>query len=151
MKAFLSVVIVMLSLLGIFDASYITWEKFNGSVPVCSPPFDCGTVLNSPWAQVGPVPLSVLGIFFYSMFLILGSLLLLEKHSLKIANLSVVSLLGIWATFGLLFSLYLVIVMGVVLESWCLYCVISAINCMILFITSLLLIYFYKKDTNYEI
>jgi len=134
MKLLLSLAIVFFSLLGIVDASYLTWQKLLGSVPPCSTSFNCETVLSSSWSMIGPIPLSVLGIGFYTTFLLLGSLLTLGNTEIKIRNvrLELSILVGIWGTLGILFSLFLIMIMGLVLKSWCLYCLLSASNCLLL-------------------
>ena len=66
MKTFLSLLLVVFAVIGMADSSYITYDKFMGIVPDCGPGFDCGGVLTSKWANIGPVPLSLIGFFFYS-------------------------------------------------------------------------------------
>jgi uncharacterized membrane protein len=140
-KVFLSLAIIVFSLIGIVDAGYITYEKFLGQIPPCQTAFKCETVLTSKWANIGPIPLSVLGIVFYSAMLLLGIANYLELPELKLGKkkIEVVHLLALLGVFGFLFSMYLVFLMGVILHAWCLYCLISAANCVILFITTQLL------------
>jgi uncharacterized membrane protein len=123
---FLSLCLVVFSLLGIVDASYITYEKFSGRIPPCSIHFKCTQVLESKWANIGPIPLSLLGVCFYSLFLVVSISFLLGKRKASF-------FLALFGVFGLLFSLYLVFIMGVVLKAWCFYCLLSAVNCVILF------------------
>ncbi len=138
MKLGLSLLLIVFSILGIADASYITWEKLSGRIPPCSGQFKCADVLTSQWSNVGPVPLSVLGIAFYSGFLLLGVLFYLsqESPSLKPHARWLSKLMLAWGAFGALFSLYLMVIMGVVIQAWCLYCLLSAINCAVLFVIS---------------
>ena len=58
--------LVILSLLGILDAAYLTHQKINNIIPPCTPGFQCETVLESQWANIGPVPLSALGLEWYT-------------------------------------------------------------------------------------
>jgi uncharacterized membrane protein len=133
--------LVIFSIIGILDAGKITWDKFNNVIPACAPPFQCDTVLNSPWAQLGPLPISAYGLGFYFTFLVLACLLVLEVKSLKIGSLELpVAKLVRWlGVFGFLFTLYLVILMAFIINAWCLYCLISAINCTVLFLISRLI------------
>lgn len=126
----------MVAIIGILDASYITWEKVNHVIPPCSPGFACETVLTSKWASIGPVPLSALGLLFYVSVLLIASLLFLEIPYIKIAKskFSVFQILQFLTAFGFLFSLYLVFVMGVLIQGWCLYCLFSAATSTTLFI-----------------
>lgn len=153
MKTLLSILLVIFSIVGIADASYITWEKVSGVVPPCSPGFKCETVLNSEWSSIGPVPLSVFGIFFYSSFLILGSASLLEVPGFSVGRFTLAMpllLLGL-GSWGALFSLYLVFLMGVVLQAWCVYCLISAVNCLVLFSISVANYFYSRQHTQKEL
>lgn len=141
MRTLLNLLLVIASVIGIADASYLTWVKLNNIVAPCSPFFKCETVLTSPWSSVGPVPLSLFGLLFYIVMLGLASTLLLERQTIKLFNrqFAISSLVLAWGTAGALFSGYLVFIMGVVLQAWCLYCLISAINCLVLFTLALFL------------
>ena len=139
MKLLLSLLLVVFTFLGVLDASYITYEKFTGQVPTCTVQFihfKCAAVLNSPWASVGPVPLSLLGVAFYMTFFVLAVLFYLGKEEFVVAHISLPSdvVLATFGCFGALFSLYLILVMAVILQAWCLYCVLSALTCLTLFL-----------------
>ncbi len=142
MKLFLLLLHVALPVIGIADAGYITYEGMQGIVPPCKTGFDCGSVLTSQYAHIGPVPLSALGLLYYGTLFILGSLMILEVDTSrwfpkKIRKLTTAPQLYTTITvFGLLFSMYLVFLMGIVIKSWCLYCLVSAITSAALFAIS---------------
>ena len=142
MKTFLLLLHVALPLIGLADAGYITYEDLTGYIPPCGAGFDCGTVLTSPYSHIGPVPIAALGLLYYTTLLILGVLLMLEieiSHFLPKSLKKIVTTQQLYTAitaFGLLFSFYLLFVMAVVLQSWCLYCLISAITSVALFIVS---------------
>lgn len=146
MKKFFSLLLVVLSLIGIMDASYLTYEELSGQIPPCGAGFDCGGVLNSPWAYIGPIPLSVFGLLYYATVFVIATLNFLEID-LQMLITSVTKsvafsfpahqLLLYLTTFGFFFSLYLLILMAFVIQAWCLYCLVSAAICISLFITSL--------------
>lgn len=140
MKTFLSLLLVVLSLLGIMDASYLTYEKLAGVLPPCGAGFDCGQVLNSQWASIGPIPLSALGLLFYATVFGLAVTHFLE---LKLAGWSPLLLLKYLTVFGFLFSLYLVSLMAFIIQAWCLYCLISAVISSSLFVVT-------QARTRYE-
>ncbi|GIK83671.1 MAG: hypothetical protein BroJett025_02930 [Patescibacteria group bacterium] len=160
MKTFIALLFVIFSIIGIADASFITYEKFAGIIPDCGPGFDCGAVLNSKWSSIGPVPLSLLGLFYYITVFALGILLVLEIEIKKPMNrffdkirlsqknilrtINTAEALFLVTTFGFGFSIYLVVLMAFVIEAWCKYCVISAASSTLLFITSN--IYFSKIE-----
>lgn len=134
MKVIVTLLIIVASLVGIADASYLTYQKSQASPPPCHPVFKCADVLNSPWSSIGPVPLPLLGVAFYVSVLISGIAYYLGLTHVKIGSRQVPMsgvLIGL-GIFGSLFSLYLVTIMGIILKAWCLYCLISAVNCLIL-------------------
>ena len=136
MKLFFSLALTICALLGILDAGYITYTKLAGILPTCRPPFACQTVLESKWSSVGSIPLSAFGVVFYSTMLILAIIAFMDLERLGVGKLKVKvhNLLAILGTFGLFFSLWLVFIMGVLIKAWCLFCLLSAINCFFIFI-----------------
>ncbi len=146
MKTFLSTLLVILPLLGIADAGYLTYEKLSGRTPPCSTSSDCGAVLNSPYASIGPVPLSVMGLAFYTLLFLLTSSNLLEidigekigeKIGWKLHHLKTIDLLLMLSTFAVFFSGYLVFLMAVVIQAWCQYCLLSAAISMLIWVSTL--------------
>ncbi len=137
MHRILSLLVPVLALLGVLDASYITYEKFSGVIPPCLPGFACAQVLQSPWASIGPVPLSLLGVLFYTTVLVVSSAVFLGFSQIKIGEvpLSLTMLERLLTRFGALFSLYLVSIMAFLIQGWCLWCLISACICALLFLT----------------
>ncbi len=146
MKTVLSLALVVLSIIGLADASYLTYEKFVGVIPSCSPGFQCGTVLESNWASIGPVPLSAFGMAHYALILALAIALVLEFDIVKyLITVTTKTTLLILTTWGFLFSMVLVGIMGLVLKAWCPFCLVSAATSSLLFI-SMLGIHFSSSD-----
>jgi dihydroorotate dehydrogenase/uncharacterized membrane protein len=157
MKVIITLFFIILSIIGIADSGFITYEKLAGIVPECGAGFDCGAVLNSEWSSIGPVPLAALGLLYYTTVFILGILLFVEfdiqsvvKKYLKLSKDSILKhvttseLLLLTTTFGFLFSIYLVSIMAFFIGEWCKYCLISAGTSTLLFITAI--IYFVKVE-----
>lgn len=117
--------LLILSLLGIMDASFLTYKKIQGIIPPCTAGFQCEIVLNSPWANIASVPLSVLGLVFYGLVFTMTAITLLEKK-VKIGKMENDDILITLGMIGFGFSGFLVFLMGVVLKAWCTYCVFSA-------------------------
>jgi uncharacterized membrane protein len=142
-----SLIIIICSFLGILDAGFITLEKILGVIPPCTANFQCQNVLESRWANVGPVPLSALGIAFYSVFFVFGLLNYFEvpHFSFLKKKVSVSKILLGLGICGGFFSMYLMYIMGIVLHAWCFYCLLSAINCIVLGITTTTLFFHQKK------
>lgn len=74
--------------------------------------WDCGVVNHSPFAEIAHVPVAIIGIAGY---LVLGGLALLRQRFLVFLS----------ALVGLGFALRLTFIEEYVLQTWCLYCVIS--------------------------
>ncbi len=147
MRTVLSLLLVILPILGIADASYLTYEKLAGRTPPCSVGSDCGAVLNSPYSTIGPIPLSALGLLFYLSVFMVASLNLLEfdlgnwfkqKKFNRLRFLQPIDLLVGLSTFGLFFSAFLVLLMGVVIKAWCQYCLLSALISATIWLTTLI-------------
>ncbi len=144
-------------MLGIADAGYLTYEKLAGIVPPCGTGFQCETVLTSTYASIGPVPLSAFGLGYYATVFLLAILHFIEfdfskasflqKTQVKKSN--PIDLLQIVTLFGLLFSAYLIFLMGVVLQAWCFYCLLSAIISTLLFITTQFYVAHYQTQSGY--
>jgi uncharacterized membrane protein len=126
--------LVVLSFLGIIDAAYITYEKLSGFIPPCHAYFQCTTVLNSSWASIGSVPLSALGLAYYSVIFVLSLCAYFGIQKLPCWKFSVQNTLWGLSCIGFGFSLYLMFLMQFVLNAWCLYCILSATICMLIFI-----------------
>lgn len=151
-KPLLSLLLIILSLFGIADASYLTYEKLSGRIPACSPGFECGKVITSKWAEIGPIPISALGLFFYSTVFVFATLHYLEKDlrwlnkSLHLPyNFKSLNYLQVLVTLGGIFSIYLVTVMGIILKAWCQYCLYSAIISALLFVIVFLYTHLVEK------
>jgi len=155
MKTLLSLLIIIVTISGIFDAGYITYEKILGVVPPCRPGFACATVLESPWAYIGPIPLSVYGLGYYFAILTIAIMYFLQfdvrkitqklipekenKFLITLRNMSTREWMMAFSTFGFFFSLYLMSIMAFIIQAWCYYCLLSAAACITLFILNLLL------------
>lgn len=122
--------LVLLPLLGLLDAAYLTWEHYANVVPPCSIYWwsDCGKVLKSSYSMFfGIIPLALMGVFQYLAELIVAIYLILTDNPLS------AKLLRILTTVGAIFSLYFVYLMIFVIKSICLYCFASAIISFALF------------------
>ncbi|MBU0576268.1 vitamin K epoxide reductase family protein [Patescibacteria group bacterium] len=133
-KTFISLLLVILPFIGLFDAGYVTYEVFSGRVPVCRPPFQCATVLENQWAYIAGLPLSFYGFIFYAIVFSLAVMNFLEIKQKRIKDVR--GTLRKLATFGFLFAIYVLFLMAFVIKAWCLWCLISAIILTIFFITS---------------
>lgn len=117
----------LLSLFGIVDAAYLTYEHYRQVIPPCTInrllpiASDCGKVLRSSYSVMFGVPLAVFGIVQYSLLLL--AIILLAVYRKKIFVYWVI----FQSMIGAVFSLYFMYVQIGILNSICLYCTLSAI------------------------
>lgn len=133
----LLVSIVLLSLIGVMVAGYLTYTHIDRDALVCAVG-DCGTVQESAYATLGPVPISVFGVAMYVILGVLAGLRLKEAGPLSFEHASIAS----WALafMGTLYAAYLTYVEIWVIDAICQWCVISAlVGLLILLVESLIL------------
>jgi len=119
--------LTLLSLLGLADASYLTWEHFLGQLPPCTIS-GCELVLTSSYSQVWGVPLAFLGALFYLVMLLILCFIKYQGASkLRLILLP-------WSGVGLLTSLTLTYIQFYVIGAICPYCLFSAGINFVLFI-----------------
>jgi len=120
---------VVLALVGIAVASYLTAVHYRDSLLVCSGASDCETVQNSSYSKLLGIPVAILGLAMY-----------IASLGLAIARLAraalaerVTILLFVMLFAGFLFTTYLTWLELFVIDAVCQWCVVSAL------ITTLLL------------
>ena len=107
---------LVLSVLGLAVAAYLTYVHYEGIRPVCGLGGDCEKVQTSEWADLAGVPVAVLGLAGY--VLILASLFVRCENGLMAGAL--LSVVG----FG--FSCYLTYRALFTIDAICPWCVTSA-------------------------
>jgi len=131
--AFAPYLMLVFAAIGIADAFYDSYAIYNGQLLWCPPPIDgCNTVANSPYARVFGVPLGYLGVIFYLYMFALAALLVFDPFSrgLRLGAL-------LYATLGVSGSLYFMYIQITYIHAFCIYCLISAVLTLLLFIAAL--------------
>ena len=108
---------LVLALLGVAIAGYLTWVHYAHLQPVCVGGGGCERVQSSRWAELGGIPVAVLGLGGYVA--ILASLALPEEPGALVATF--LTLVG----FG--FSAWLTYVELAKIDAICQWCVASAV------------------------
>jgi len=113
----LGLAILILCLLGIGDAGYLTYVHYSGTKPLCTFGGGCETVQTSRWATLDGVPIAILGLIGYIAIL----LSLAIRHELARAAAFGIAVVG----FG--FSVYLTYRELFTIKAICQWCVGSAV------------------------
>lgn len=119
--------------IGVADTLYLVYHKILGTDVACPffPQEWCRMVQHSPWSKTFGVPNSFAGLGMYAA--ILAMTWLYAGGSIAFWPIQVI------VTFGFLFSLYFTYVQAFVLRAFCTWCVLSALNFTVLFISVYLL------------
>ena len=124
---------LLFALIGIADAFYDSYAIYKGQLLWCPPPIDgCNTVANSPNARIFDVPLGYFGLIFYLYMFALAALLVLDPFSrgLRLGAL-------LYAVLGIFSSIYFMYIQLAFIHAFCIYCLISALLTLLLFIAAL--------------
>lgn len=110
---------VLLSLVGLVDALYLTIEHVTGQSVQCTITSGCSEVLSSSYAVVAGIPLAAVGAAaYFSVF----SLATLAAFGYQVAK----PLLLVLVAAMFLVSLWLVYLQAFVIREFCQYCLLSA-------------------------
>lgn len=120
---------ILFSVIGIAVSSYLTWIKLSGSLAACAGIGNCESVNSSRFAEIGGVPIALIGLIGYVVILMI---LILELRMPDRIDILRLALFGFTLT-GSLYSLYLSYLEVFVLHAVCPYCVISAVAMLALF------------------
>ena len=116
--------LMVLSLLGLFDSIYLLWEYTSPAHPMVCMGGGCDAVRASTYSHIGGLPVPLFGVFMYAFLVLLLFLYpLLPNTFVRLTQLIVVLVSGA----GFLFSVYLTGIEAFVLHSWCVWCVLSAV------------------------
>jgi uncharacterized membrane protein len=130
----LSVGILVLLLLGIVIAGYLSFVETSGTEAVCGPVGDCNTVQSSEYARLfGILPVGILGLMGYAGMLVTW---FLSRRPSPMSDYAVMALFGM-ALFGTGFSIYLTFLEPFVIGATCMWCLSSAIILTVILLLSL--------------
>lgn len=132
----------LLAVIGLGISLYLTYIYTSNGVAICLGSGGCETVQHSPYAWILGIPIPTLGAGAYFLILILA--LAVGRGGDRQETL----LLGLFGTslIGLLFSAYLTYLELFVIHAICLWCVVSAIVQVFLFILVILAWRRYQSD-----
>lgn len=122
-----AIALLVIALLGFADATYLTIEHFQGVIPPCTTG-GCELVLTSAYSQIWGIPVALLGSIYY-LLISIGMVAYLDSKNTNILKWTL-SL----TVFGLLCSIWFVVLQLFIIKSICQYCMFSATTSATLFI-----------------
>jgi protein-disulfide isomerase/rhodanese-related sulfurtransferase len=128
------ILLMALSLVGLFDSIYLMWEYTSPANPMVCMGGGCDAVRASAYSHLGGLPVPLYGVFMYGFLVLLLFLFpLLPTAFARLTQYFVLLISG--AAF--LFSVYLTGIEAFVLHSWCMWCVLSALLVTAIFLLSI--------------
>ncbi|HXX07086.1 MAG TPA: vitamin K epoxide reductase family protein [Pseudolabrys sp.] len=125
--------LLVLSLVGLAVAFYDAYVLYNGQQLWCPPPIDgCNEVAHSPYARIFDLPVGYYGVVYYLYMFLLAAVLTYDPFSRGLALAAL-----IYSAVGVGFSLYFSYLQITYIHAFCIYCLISAITTLLLFITAI--------------
>jgi protein-disulfide isomerase/uncharacterized membrane protein/rhodanese-related sulfurtransferase len=126
--------LLVLSLLGLFDSLYLLWVYTSPSRPIVCLGSGCDAVRASSYAHLFGLPLPAFGVANYTL---LGLLILAEDlASARLGRAIQYAIAGI-SCVGFLFSIYLTSLQAFVIHAFCAWCDVSALVVTGIFVLSL--------------
>jgi uncharacterized membrane protein len=120
------------ALIGIADAFYVAQASYTGRPLWCAILEGCNTVVQSPYARLFGVQASYVGLAFYLHMFGLAALLAFDPLSRGLRLGAV-----IYTAVGVCYSGYFAYLQLAAIRAVCLYCLISAVLTVLLFIAAL--------------
>ncbi|OIP70385.1 MAG: hypothetical protein AUK43_09685 [Oscillatoriales cyanobacterium CG2_30_40_61] len=131
--------IAAIAIIGMIENIYLTSIKLLGGTAVC-PTSGCEEVLNSPYATVLGLPLTLFGFLAYTTVFLLAAapLVFTEKARRQKIETQTGFFLFLVTTAMVCFSSYLMFVLFFKIQAICPYCIASALFCVSLFVLTLI-------------
>ena len=124
--------LIVLAILGVIDAGYLTWKHYRKQPLVCPLNSKCEVVTESRWSHMFGVRNELLGLVYYLLVLVAAFYLFFTNAQIK---LYLIILTG----GAFVFSLFLIYLQSYVIKSYCFYCLISALISFLIFLNVIIL------------
>ena len=122
------------AVIGIADAYYVAQASYTGRPLWCAILEGCNIVVQSPYARLFGVQASYIGLAFYVHMFGLAALLAFDPLS---RGLRFLAMTLVYTAAGVCYSGYFAYLQLVAIRAVCLYCLISAVLTVLLFIAAL--------------
>lgn len=120
-------------------ACYIYYTKNHSGQLVCPVGSNCNVVIKSRYSKFLGVPIEYFGMLYYALIITTYLTAIFASHLVTDLFWSTILILTIGA---FLFSLYLLFVQAFLLRQWCIWCLLSAMLSIIIFIFSMAGVYY---------
>ena len=124
-------ILVVLDVIGLAIAGYLSVVELGGGVPYCGPLHGCETVAQSPYAWVGPFPVAVYGVILSSILLVLAlAWVKTDKPALLDVHYGL-SLIGV------IFEIYFIALQIFVIHAVCIWCTLYGLSLILRFLVAM--------------
>jgi len=125
-------ILVVLDIIGLLIASYLSVVELQGGVPVCGPLEGCETVATSEYSRIGGIPVAVFGVGLSIMLLTLAlAWWRTDIYALLLAHYGL-SLVGV------LFEVYFIYIQVFVIGAVCVWCTSYGLSLIARFLVALI-------------
>lgn len=118
------------SFIGFVDSAYLLADHYFKLPLPCSVTNGCETVLTSPYAMVGPIPLAFFGVLYYLVVMFFALYIYTERTVSRTQILAIFALTLV----GFLMSVMFMSIQIFLIKAICLYCAFSALCTLLLLI-----------------
>lgn len=136
------VLILLVSIIGFVDATYLTVKHYNGTSINCSLIKGCDKVTTSKYSTLGNIPTSLFGAVYYLIIFIAALAYVDAKKKFFLNCVVCLSIIGFLVSLGLIYLQIFVI--GAI----CLYCMVSAASSTSIFVLGILVFRFLTRESD---
>ena len=126
-------ILVVLDVIGLAIAGYLSVVELGGGVPVCGPLHGCETVATSEYARIGGIPVAVFGVAL-SLLLVTLALAWIRTDNPILLDLHCgLSLIGV------IFEVYFLSLQVLVIHAVCVWCTLYGLTLIARFVVALVI------------
>ena len=126
-------ILVVLDVIGLLIAGYLSVVELGGGVPSCGPLRGCETVATSEYARIGGIPVAVFGVLLSLILLTLALVRIRTDNPLLLDVHCGLSLVGV------IFEVYFLSLQVFVIHAVCVWCTLYGLSLIARFIVALVI------------
>ena len=124
-------ILVVLDVIGLAIAGYLSVVELGGGVPYCGPLHGCETVAQSEYARIGGIPVAVYGVILSTVLLVLAlAWVKTDKPALLDVHYGL-SLIGV------IFEIYFIALQIFVIHAVCIWCTLYGLSLILRFLVAM--------------